>query len=484
MIVTAQLLLSNPDVYTLWNLRRTILLDMKSDSLQQINELNSNRNQESEQGMDTKSIRNHFDLICERELSLSASCLVKNAKSYSAWFQRQFILEKMFEPDLNREILLCNEALLKDDRNFHCWDHRRYVSKLLRIPVDQEIAFTKDKINANFSNFSSWYYRSCLITEAVINNSIKVDDIWSQEYEMAENAVFTDPIDQSAWFYHRWLTLTDFDQLRTKKNHCKFEIKELVADFSLSLLIIVTNRPLQRFPQSIQVNFLKENDDRVPITMSKVHSFVADVWYARFPIDLRGSLHISTPDAGIISIPVLENSIIVNCLTYESRLIAPKVNILSEEKKKNLNELKDMEPDNKWVNLALACSEEPEGKLCTYRELCKIDPSKANYYADMMSKHRLEDGRRNWMSTIKCNLTNMQLTCLPSVNNLVHLHVLDISKNHLKKLSATLNDLVALRMLIADDNWIEYIDPNFRMVSLEIVSLKRNSKCTLLAINF
>ena len=169
-------------------------------------------------GIHSNQLEQEFDVMGEAELSLSETCLMKNPKSYSAWFQRQFMLKLMFKPNLTREIQLCNDALMKDDRNFHSWDHRRAVSEHLKVPFQEELSFTLDKINTNFSNFSSWYYRSCLIKEALVNKVIKITDIWPEEYEMVENAIFTDPTDQSAWFYHRWLTLTDFDRLETKSD--------------------------------------------------------------------------------------------------------------------------------------------------------------------------------------------------------------------------------------------------------------------------
>jgi len=84
--------------------------------------------------------------------------------------------------------------------------------------LQMEWDFTTEKITDNFSNFSAFFYRSQLLplvffptvttndTDDESSNKIK---IWEKELELIENAICTEPDDQTAWWYHALLFQMD-----------------------------------------------------------------------------------------------------------------------------------------------------------------------------------------------------------------------------------------------------------------------------------
>ncbi|ESO94984.1 hypothetical protein LOTGIDRAFT_160736 [Lottia gigantea] len=183
--ITGEILSVNPDFYSLWNFRKEIFLHFKD--VKPTEELNK---------------------LFEEELYFLESCLKVNPKSYGTWHHRCFVMTTMPIPDWTRELQLCNKFLEYDERNFHCWDYRRFVVKTSNVPAKDEFDFTTAKIASNFSNYSSWHYRSKLLPQLYPDShhsSGVQEDILLQEFETVQNAFFTDPNDQSSWFYHRWL---------------------------------------------------------------------------------------------------------------------------------------------------------------------------------------------------------------------------------------------------------------------------------------
>ncbi|KAJ8306025.1 hypothetical protein KUTeg_016570 [Tegillarca granosa] len=165
--ITGEILAVNPDFYSLWNFRKEIYLYILD-----------NRNKDEVQKM------------MEDELSFLETCLKVNPKSYGSWNHRCFVMDNMPKPDWAREL------------------HLRFVVERSNVNLEDELLFTTHKIQTNFSNYSSWHYRSKLLPLVYPDHSNPVgvqEEVLLKEYEVVQNAIFTDPDDQSAWFYHRWL---------------------------------------------------------------------------------------------------------------------------------------------------------------------------------------------------------------------------------------------------------------------------------------
>lgn len=176
----------------------------------------------------------------------------------------------------------------------HCWDYRRFICKLAKTDVSEELKFSRQKIEDNFSNFSSWYYRSCLFTSAANNSELDFTAQWKQEYDLVENAIFTDPSDQSAWFYHKWLVSTDSG--RNMKNRLNMAdsghvlISRIVLDLPQRMLIIHMSRPLKHKPL-ISVTL---NDEFLPdVEWNPSEGVTSKIWWTQVSYNQFSSLSIN-----------------------------------------------------------------------------------------------------------------------------------------------------------------------------------------------
>lgn len=205
--LTGKALRMNPDFYTLWNYRRDILIHRHAQSLGLSNTLTFDGKNKRQKKI---SDNGGADVIAE-EFRLTADAIIKNPKCYGAWYHRQWIAER-FEYDRDAELQLCQDFLKADQRNFHCWIYRSFVVKDSLVPESDELAFSMEKLKENFSNYSAFHYRSIYIGKWRDKHLASNDpacaalrSIIDEELQLIENAIFTEPDDQSAWWYLRFV---------------------------------------------------------------------------------------------------------------------------------------------------------------------------------------------------------------------------------------------------------------------------------------
>eukprot|EP00752_Nemacystus_decipiens_P004087 g3740.t1 len=216
-----KLLRLHPDYYSMWNFRKEAVLA----ELSRIED--GNDKELEEQGGETNTVGEGSSIdkpslskeakkeallrgVYEEELALSVDCIKRNPKSYPAWHHHKWALERGLgllggRSALAEDLALCATFLNLDGRNFHCWAHRMWVAERMGLSAQEEFDFTTDKIKQNFSNYSAFHFRSKVLPRMVEEAGNDRWQLLSDELDLTHDAMFTEPADQSVWWYHHFL---------------------------------------------------------------------------------------------------------------------------------------------------------------------------------------------------------------------------------------------------------------------------------------
>lgn len=209
---TAILIGINPDSYSLWNYRRTVLYYLLTGEHPPHPSATTSATKQHAHTADvtvddappTSAPTSTYTHDWSIDLTLTEKSFHKNPKCYSAWYHRIWCID-VGQLNVLHELQVCDQMLKLDERNFHAWKHRRAVAARVdrmhlqnttqshtQLPlqpsiqhvkqhyfitpqqyitdtyhsaalIDSEFHFTRQCIDTNFSNFSAWHYRSQLL---------------------------------------------------------------------------------------------------------------------------------------------------------------------------------------------------------------------------------------------------------------------------------------------------------------------------------
>uniref|UniRef100_A0A8D3AWD8 Geranylgeranyl transferase type-2 subunit alpha n=1 Tax=Scophthalmus maximus TaxID=52904 RepID=A0A8D3AWD8_SCOMX len=493
--LTQQVLSSNPDFATLWNYRKEILMHQE-----------------------TVKEKDEVQTIYGAELSFLESCLQTNPKSYGSWYHRGWVSSRMPKPDWARELTLCDRCLSLDERNFHCWDYRRMVVKMSGVSVDQELAFTDRLIGSNFSNYSSWHYRSTLLPllhpespeppspclkpaqtsppPSPQTHSHRVcEEQLLKEYELVQNAFFTDPNDQSAWFYYRWLLgraeredMISCVYVSRDEERVAVAFSRPVNAQSVGLLLVLDGQPQRVEWRSVHPRF-KHSPlwicDLPPGTISDI-SYEHNLTVHWTEKHIHRDCALYTGDTCKLLSGLCYGSGTLQVPSW-SELSVEKTSVLQSELQ-SCNQLQELEPLNKWCSLTIILlmrALDPLGyekeMLAHFQTLREVDSMRSAYYSDLCSKFMIENTilKMEYAEVRVFSISDKNLTTLCHLDQLLLVTHINLSSNQLQRLPPQFAMLQCLEVLEADNNSIENLEGLYHLPKLEEVLLKNNKISTL-----
>uniref|UniRef100_A0A8C2DAJ3 Geranylgeranyl transferase type-2 subunit alpha n=1 Tax=Cyprinus carpio TaxID=7962 RepID=A0A8C2DAJ3_CYPCA len=431
--LTQQLLSSNPDFATLWNYRREVLLQLE-----------------------TSREKDEVQKLYESELHFIEACLKVNPKSYGCWHHRSWVNTRLPQPDWTRELGLCDRCLSLDERNFHCWDYRRVVVKESGVSVEQELQFTDRLIGSNFSNYSSWHYRSTLLPQL-------------HPQPAPDSASNTSP------------SPTASPQIHSHRLHC------LTPAQSEGLMLVLDGQPQQVEWRSTHPR-LRHSPvwlcDLPPGSVSDIsneHNLTVH-WTEKYT-HRDCALYTGCAESWCRD-SATDQELFRYCSV---ELSVEKSSVLQAELQ-SCNQLLELEPQNKWCLLTIILlmrALDPLGHeketLAHFQTLKEVDPMRSSYYSDLCSKFLIENTilKMEYAEVRVFSLSNKNLTTLCHLDQLLLVTHINLSSNQLLRLPPQFAMLQCLEVLEADDNAIESLEGLYHLPKLEEVSLRNNQICKL-----
>jgi geranylgeranyl transferase type-2 subunit alpha len=115
---------------------------------------------------------------------------------------------------------------------FSLLDYRRFVVAAANVSSEAELAYSHEKIQENFSNYSAFHHRSNFIKSQVDS----LTTVLPAEFSIVKNAVFTEPDDQSAWWYHQFLLTWALTEVKEKQTSGTAEEAATLASWRAGML--------------------------------------------------------------------------------------------------------------------------------------------------------------------------------------------------------------------------------------------------------
>nr|CAD7444788.1 unnamed protein product [Timema bartmani] len=533
MEICEQLLTANPDIYTIWNIRREVIETFRENRF----------NLQTPPAV----LRTEDELqsLLEGELRLTEQCLRNNPKSYGAWHHRVWVLDNMVTPDWGQELGLCNKYLELDERNYeegeqtkrpekpiptstqamdhivelrqfvegqhnvgpsifqalnkleeftttqiHCWDYRRVVVERSQVPSAKEFHFSTGKIEKNFSNYSAWHYRSKLLP-----------------------LIHPDPQGRSpiAEKKHEEVVTSDSQNLGIYLNiDCQKSDRWLLGraqpPLALAQAYVSHNLVSVSLTHSIHLDHTTSLDlvvggTSVPGSWRSSNGYKhSHVWVSFHALLFSPSVELFQGDSGSIPVQVHLNKggEMVHSLTtsrgedgssrvlvgerpqFGAQFSVATMSVLQEQLK-SCSQLLELEPGSKWTLLTsvllMQAIDRHRYKMETMRnleELLQVDPLRSGYYRDLESRYVVEYALEGAKSLFEIDLANSNLTALYHSHYMSIFQRVNLGSNHLSRSLPRLHALQCCQVLTLDNNGIKSLEEFPALASLRTLSLRDN----------